>query len=88
MIQNGGLAAGSQEPFFVQFRSHKITPVCYGKVLLVHQVFKGDFPFPFPLQAPDGGDSSMAYNSFTICVMGSLNSHLIFRFRHGKSPFL
>ena len=88
IVQHDRQATGSQEPFFIQFRSHKIMPVGYGIVLFIHQIFKGDFPPSLPLQPSDGADSSMAYDNLAIGIMGTLNSHSIFRFGHGKSPFL
>lgn len=47
---------------------HKIMPVSYGIVLFTHQIFKGDFQPPLPLQSSDGTDSSMAYDNLAIGI--------------------
>ena len=44
MIQNGGLAAGGKKIFFKLLRLGKLDK------LLIHQIVKGNFPFPPPAQ--------------------------------------
>ena len=44
MIQNGGLPAGSKKIFFKLLRLGKLDK------LLIHQIVKGNFPFPPPTQ--------------------------------------
>ena len=44
MVQNGGLAAGGKKVFFKLFRLGKLDK------LLIHQIVKGNFPFPPPAQ--------------------------------------
>ena len=44
MVQNGGLAAGGKKIFFKLLRLGKLDK------LLIHQIVKGNFPFPPPAQ--------------------------------------
>ena len=44
MVQNGGLAAGGKKMFFKLFRLGKLDKP------LIHQIVKGNFPFPPPAQ--------------------------------------
>ena len=47
MVQNGGLAAGGKKIFFKLLRFGKLDK------LLIHQIVKGNFPFPPPAQLQD-----------------------------------
>ena len=57
MIQNGGLAAGVKKIFFKLFRFGKLDK------LLIHQIVKGNFPFPPPAQLQDFIYGCMANNN-------------------------
>ena len=45
MVQNGGLVADSEKIFFKLLRLGKL------KKLFIHQIVKGNFPFPPPAQS-------------------------------------
>ena len=47
MVQNGSLAAGGKKIFFKLLRPGKLDK------LLIHQIVKGNFPFPPPAQIQD-----------------------------------
>ena len=83
MVQNGGLAAGGKKIFFKLLRLGKLDK------LFIHQVVKGNFPFPPPAQLQ---------NFIYCCVMNDnlakgiecvLDMHFVgFIFGHGNSPSL
>ena len=54
--------------------------------LLIHQVFKGDFPFPAVTQSHGCVDCRMANDNTAKGVVGMLNVLLIFQLGHGNSP--
>ena len=83
MIQNGGLAAGVKKIFFKLFRFGKLDK------LLIHQIVKGNFPFPPPAQLQDYIYGGVTNDNFAKGIEGVLDMHLVgFIFGHGNSPSL
>ena len=70
MVQNGGLAAGGKKIFFKLLRLGKLDK------LLIHQIVKGNFPFPPPAQLQDfiygcvtNDDLQKALKVYWICTL-------------------
>ena len=83
MVQNGGLAAGGKKIFFKLLRLGKLDK------LLIHQIVKGDFPFPFPAQLQNFIYGCMANDNLAKGVECVLDMHFVgFIFGHGNSPSL
>ena len=83
MVQNGSLAAGSKKIFFKLLRLGKLDK------LLIHQIVKGNFPFPPPAQLQNYIYGGVTNDNLAKGVKGVLDMHLVgFIFGHGNSPFL
>ena len=83
MVQNGGLAAGGKKIFLKLFWLGKLDK------LLIHQIVKGDFPFPSPAQLQNFIYGCMANNNLAKGVECVLDMHFVgFIFSHGNSPSL
>ena len=67
MIQNGGLAAGVKKIFFKLFRFGKLDK------LLIHQIVKGNFPFPPPAQLQNFIYGGVANDNLAKGVKGVLD---------------
>ena len=82
MIQNGGLAAGGKKIFFKLLRLGKLDK------LLVHQIVKGNLPFPLPFKLQNLVQGGTADNSLAKGVVPALDIFLIgYLVGHGNSPF-
>src|SRR5699024_9633093 len=83
MVQNGGLSAGGKKIFFKLLRLGKLDK------LLIHQIVKGNFPFPPPAQIDNFIYGCMTNDNLAKGVKGVLDMHLVgFIFGHGNSPSL
>src|SRR5699024_10067649 len=83
MVQNGGLAAGGKKIFFKLLRLGKLDK------LLIHQIIKGNFPFPPPAQLQNYIYVGVANDNLAKGVTGVLHMHFAgFIFGHGNSPSL
>ena len=83
MVQNGGLAAGGKKVFFKLFRLGKLDK------LLIHQIVKGNFPFPPPAQLQNYIYGGVTNDNLAKGVKGVLDMHFVgFIFGHGNSPSL
>ena len=83
MVQNGGLAAGGKKIFFKLLRLGKLDK------LLIHQIVKGNFPFPPPAQIQDFIYGCVTNDDLTKGVKGVLDMHFVgFIFGHGNPPSL
>ena len=83
MVQNGGLAAGGKKVFFKLFRLGKLDK------LLIHQIVKGNFPFPPPAQLQNYIYGGVTNDNLAKGVKGVLDMHLVgLIFGHGNSPSL
>jgi hypothetical protein len=83
MVQNGGLAAGGKKIFFKLFQLGKLDK------LLIHQVVKGNFPFPPPAQLQNYIYGGVTNNNLAKGVKGVLDMYFVgFIFGRGNSPSL
>ena len=83
MVQNGGLAAGGKKIFFKLLRLGKLDK------LLIHQIVKGNFPFPPPAQLQNYIYGGVTNDNLAKGVKGVLDMHFVgFIFGHGNSPSL
>ena len=83
MVQNGGLAAGGKKIFFKLLRLGKLDK------LFIHQVVKGNFPFPPPAQLQNYIYGGVTNDNLAKGVKGVLDMHFVgFIFGHGNSPSL
>ena len=83
MVQNGGLAAGGKKVFFKLFRLGKLDK------LLIHQIVKGNFPFPPQAQLQNFIYGGVTNDNLAKGVKGVLDLHFVgFIFGHGNSPSL
>ena len=83
MVQNGGLAAGGKKIFFKLLRLGKLDK------LFIHQVVKGNFPFPPPAQLQNLVYGCVTNDNLTKGIECVLDMHLVgFIFGHGNSPSL
>ena len=83
MVQNGGLAAGSKKIFFKLLRLGKLDK------LLIHQIVKGNFPFPPPAQLQNYIYGGVTNDNLAKGVKGVLDMHFVgFIFGHGNPPSL
>jgi len=83
MVQNGGLAAGGKKIFFKSLRLGKLDK------LLIHQIVKGNFPFPFPAQPQNLVYGCVTNDNLTKGIECVLDMHFVgFIFGHGNSPSL
>ena len=83
MVQNGGLAAGGKKIFFKLLRLGKLDK------LLIHQIVKGNFPFPPPAQLQNYIYGGVTNDNLAKGVKGVLDIHFVgFIFGHGNSPSL
>ena len=83
MVQDSGLAAGGKQIFF--------KPLRFGKLdkLLIHQIVKGNFPFPPPAQIDNFIYGCVTNDNLAKGVKGVLDMHFVgFIFGHGNSPSL
>ena len=71
MVQNGGLAAGGKKIFFKLLRLGKLDK------LLIHQIVKGNFPFPPPAQLQNYIYGGVTNDNLTKGVKGVLDLSLI-----------
>ena len=81
MVQDSGLAAGGKQIFF--------KPLRFGKLdkLLIHQIVKGNFPFPPPAQIDNFIYGCVTNDNLAKGVKGVLDMHFVgFIFGHGNSP--
>ncbi|HIS02123.1 MAG TPA: hypothetical protein IAA74_11085, partial [Candidatus Excrementavichristensenella intestinipullorum] len=62
MVQNGGLAAGGKKMFFKLFRLGKLDKP------LIHQIVKGNFPFPPPAQLQNLVYGGVTNDNLTKCI--------------------
>ena len=62
MVQNGGLAAGGKKIFFKLLRLGKLDK------LLIHQIVKGNFPFPPPAQLQNLVYGGVTNDNLTKCI--------------------
>ena len=82
MIQNGGLTADGKWVFLVRLRRGKLDK------LLVHQIVKGNLPFPLPFKLQNLVQGGTADNSLAKGVVPALDIFLIgYLVGHGNSPF-
>ena len=72
MVQNGGLAAGGKKVFFKLFRLGKLDK------LLIHQIVKGNFPFPPPAQLQNLVYGCVTNDNLAIGIMRVPDMLLIF----------
>ena len=80
MVQNGGLAAGGKKIFFKLLRLGKLDK------LLIHQVVKGNFPFPPPAQLQNFIYGSVTNNNLAKGIKCVLDMHFVgVLFGHGNS---
>ena len=70
MIQNGGLAAGGKKMFFKLFRLGKLDKP------LIHQIVKGNFPFPPPAQIQNFIYGSVTNDNLAKGIECVLDMHL------------
>ena len=83
MIQNGGLVAGGKKIFFKLLRLGKLDK------LLIHQIVKGNFPFPPPAQIQNFIYGCVTNNNLAKGIECVLDMHFVgFIFGHGNSPSL
>src|SRR5699024_10204259 len=83
MVQNGGLAAGSKKIFFKLLRLGKLYK------LLIHQIVKGNLPFPSSAQLQNFIYGCMANNNLAKGIECVLDMHFVgFILGHGNSPSL
>ena len=83
MVQNGGLAAGGKKIFFKLLRLGKLDK------LLIHQIVKGNFPFPPPAQLQNFIYGCVTNDNLAKGIEGVLDMHFVgFIFGHGNSPSL
>ena len=83
MVQNGGLAAGGKKIFFKLLLLGKLDK------LLIHQIVKGNFPFPPPAQIQNFIYGCVTNDNLAKGVKGVLDMHFVgFIFGHGNSPSL
>ena len=83
MVQNGGLAAGGKKVFFKQLRLGKLDKP------FIHQIVKGNFPFPPPAQLQNYIYGGVTNDNLAKGVKGVLDMHFVgFIFGHGNSPSL
>ena len=81
MVQNGGLAADGKKVFFKLFRLGKLDK------LLIHQIVKGNFPFPPPAQLQNYIYGGVTNDNLAKGVKGVLDMHFVgFIFGPGNSP--
>ena len=80
MVQNGGLAAGGKKIFFKLLRLGKLDK------LLIHQIVKGNFPFPPPAQLQNYIYGGVTNDNLAKGVKGVLDMHFVgFIFGHGDN---
>ena len=83
MVQNGSLAAGGKKIFLNLLRLGKLDK------LLIHQIVKGNFPFPPPAQLQNYIYGGVTNDNLAKGVKGVLDMHFVgFIFSHGNSPSL
>ena len=81
MVQNGGLVAGGKKIFFKLLRLGKLDK------LLIHQIVKGNFPFPPPAQLQNLVYGCVTNDNLAKGVRGVLDMHFVgFIFGHRNSP--
>lgn len=81
MVQNGGLAAGRKKIFFKLLRLGKLDK------LLIHQIVKGNFPFPPPAQLQNYIYGCVTNDNLAKGIECVLDMHFVgFIFGHGNSP--
>ena len=79
MIQNGGLTAGGKKIFFKLLRLGKLDK------LLIHQIVKGNFPFPPPAQLQNFIYGCVTNDNLAKGIECVLDMHFIgFIFGHGN----
>ena len=71
MVQNGGLAAGGKKIFFKLLLLGKLDK------LLIHQIVKGNFPFPPPAQIQNLIYGGVTNDNFAKGVKGVLDMHFV-----------
>src|SRR5699024_2037037 len=77
MVQNGSLTAGGKKIFFKLLRLGKLDK------LLIHQIVKGNFPFPPPAQLQNIIYGSVTNDNLAKGVKGVLDMHFVcFMFGH------
>ncbi len=72
MVQNGGLAAGGKKVFFKQLRLGKLDKP------FIHQIVKGNFPFPPPAQLQNLVYGCVTNDNLAIGIMRVPDMLLIF----------
>lgn len=83
MVQNGGLVAGGKKIFFKLLRLGKLDK------LLIHQIVKGNFPFPPSAQLQNLVYGGVTNDNLAKGVKGVLDMYFVgFIFGHGNSPSL
>ena len=83
MVQNDGLPAGGKKIFFKLLRLGKLDK------LLIHQIVKGNFPFPPPAQLQNRIYGSVTNDNLAKGIECVLDMHFVgFIFGHGNSPSL
>ena len=83
MVQNGGLAAGGKKIFFKLLRFGKLDK------LLIHQIVKGNFPFPPSAQIQNFIYGCVTNDNLAKGIKCILDMHFVgFIFGHGNSPSL
>ena len=83
MVQNGGLAAGGKKIFFKLLRLGKLDK------LLIHQIVKGNFPFPPLAQLQNYIYGGVTNDNLAKGVKSVLDMHFVgFIFGYGNSPSL
>ena len=81
MVQNGGLAAGGKKIFLKLFWLGKLDK------LLIHQIVKGNFPFPPPAQIQNFIYGCVTNDNLAKGIKGLLDMNFIgFIFGHRNSP--
>ena len=82
MVQNGSLAAGGKKIFFKLLRLGKL------EKLFIHQIVKGDFPFPSPTQLQNLIYGCVTNDNLAKSIECVLDMHFVgFILGHGNSHF-